>query len=138
MESRGELSDLAETVVAQLRLSDGATPFHVVVEPQVVNVYQHTRRLHVEIRPRRADGKLCWDVFAGSCPPFSSRDAEFVAALAIDFVRASANGMNVYMYNDKSSVLPLYTDPADDVKVRKLVKTLWSVAGATVPPQPPK
>ena len=134
MESRGELSDLAETVVAQLRLSDGATPFHVVVEPRVVN--QHTRRLRVEIRPRRADGKLCWDVFAGSCPPFSSRDAEFVAALAIDFVRASANGMmNVYMYNDKGSVLPVYTDPSDDVKLPKLVKALRCVAGATVPPQ---
>ena len=136
MESRGELSDLAETVVAQLRLSDGATPFHVVVDPELVN--QYTRRLRVEIRPRRADGKLCWDVFAGSCPPFSSRDAEFVAALAIDFVRASANGMNVYMYNDKSSVLPLYTDPADDVKLPKLVKALRSVAEMTVPPQPPK
>lgn len=134
MESRGELSDLAETVVAQLRLSDGATPFHVVLQPER---FSH-RRINVEIRPRRADGKLCWDVFAGGCPPFSSPDPEFVAALAIDFVRATAQGMNVAMADDKGSVFPLYTDPSDDVKRPKLVKALRSVAEMTVPPQPPK
>ena len=134
MESRGELSDLAETVVAQLRQSDGATPFHVVVRPE--RTFQNIRGLHVEIRPRRADGKLCWDVFAADHPSFSSPDVEFVAAVAIKNVEATAYGMHVYMANDKGSVLPVYFDTHDNVKLPKLVKTLRSVAGATVPPPP--
>ena len=131
MESRGELSDLAETVVAQLRLSDGATPFHVVLQAERV---AH-RMCNVEIHPRRADGKFCWDVFAPGRPSFSSPDAGFVAAVASDVVRASANGLNVAMANDKGSVFPLYTDPSDAVRLPKLVKALRCVAGATVPPQ---
>ena len=136
METQGELADLAETVVAQLRLSDGATPFHVVLQPE--RMQPATRGLRAAIRPRRADGKLCWDVSVRYFAPFSSRDAEFVAAVATNAMRATETGVVVVMGNDNGDPeLPLYIHKSgDEVDLAKLVKVLRWVAEATVPPTP--